>query len=163
MANDADQQSDKQKATPSGYHERNPATAGPEKAGKVRSSTPENRAGKIDPGAPNNATSEGANRDMGKPMAQPDGTAADLNQTESPQGAAQVSTPNPSPGTPGMKSSGKSFRCADAGYSACEWHVEGASETDILPKIKQHAATVHHLELKPEAEQNVRQAIRDAA
>ncbi len=103
MANDAKKQSDQQKATPSGYNDRNPSTAGPNKDKQVNSNTPENRTGQIDPGAPNNANSEGANYGMGdtgyggsgKPMAQPDGTAADLNQTESPQGTPPPQSPPP--------------------------------------------------------------------
>ena len=81
----------KSKAQPSGYHGDNPATAGPEQQPKVKSNTPENGGG-INPSAPNQATNESGDltkdnsQAMGsvgyggenKPMAQPDGTSADL-------------------------------------------------------------------------------------
>ena len=52
------------------------------------------------------------------------------------------------------------FHCKDVGYD-CEWHLEGASEDEMLPIIEQHAADVHNLtHFKAEAEQNVREAIR---
>lgn len=82
---------DKQKAEPSGYTGENPATAGPQQDPKVRSNTTENK-GRINPSAPNQATNESGDltkdnsQAMGtvgyggenKPMSQPDGTAADL-------------------------------------------------------------------------------------
>lgn len=57
----------------------------------------------------------------------------------------------------------KQFRCADVGYTECPWHLEGSSEQEMLPRIEQHAAEVHHLELKEEAREHVLQAIREAA
>ncbi len=85
---------EKSKAQPSGYRGDNPATAGPGDT-KVKSDTPENRKGQLDPSAPNNSTNESGNvkpdtSGMGtvgyggenKPMSQPDGTVADLDETE---------------------------------------------------------------------------------
>ncbi|AXC10592.1 hypothetical protein ACPOL_1244 [Acidisarcina polymorpha] len=57
----------------------------------------------------------------------------------------------------------KEFRCADVGYTECGWKLEGNSEEEMVPTIQDHAAKVHHLELKEEAVQHVRQAIRDVA
>ena len=56
----------------------------------------------------------------------------------------------------------KQFRCADVGYSECNWHLEGASEEVMVPQIKEHALEVHHLELKDEAIDHIRKAIHDA-
>jgi predicted small metal-binding protein len=53
----------------------------------------------------------------------------------------------------------KQFRCADVGYTECDWHLEGSSEEEMVPKIKDHAFEVHHLELKDEAIDHVRKAI----
>jgi predicted small metal-binding protein len=86
-----------------------------------------------------------------KPLAQPDGTATDLDETE---------LINQKGGSSPVR---KMFRCADVGYTTCNWRVEGASEQEILPKIKEHASKVHHLEFKRPAEENVHRAIRDAA
>ena len=33
----------------------------------------------------------------------------------------------------------KQFRCANVGYSECEWHLEGDSEAEMVPQIKEHA------------------------
>ncbi len=55
----------------------------------------------------------------------------------------------------------KQFRCANVGYSECEWHLEGDSEAEMVPQIKEHALEVHHLELKDEAVDHVRKAIQD--
>ena len=57
----------------------------------------------------------------------------------------------------------KQFRCANVGYSECDWHLEGNSEAEMLPQIEQHALTVHHLELKDEAIEHVKGAIRDVS
>lgn len=57
----------------------------------------------------------------------------------------------------------KEFRCADVGYTECGWHLEGTSVDEMVPQIEDHAATVHHLELKDEAVDHVRQAIKDVA
>ncbi len=56
----------------------------------------------------------------------------------------------------------KQFRCADVGYSECPWTLEGNSEEEMVPQIEDHAFKVHHLELKDEAVQHVRNAIPDA-
>ncbi len=56
----------------------------------------------------------------------------------------------------------KEFRCANVGYTECNWHLEGSSEDAMVPQIMEHAAEVHHLELKDEAIAHVRNAIRDA-
>ncbi len=56
---------------------------------------------------------------------------------------------------------GKEFRCADVGYSECDWHLRGGSEEEMVPQIKEHALAVHHLELKEEAVDHVRKAIHD--
>ncbi len=54
----------------------------------------------------------------------------------------------------------KQFHCKDVGYD-CEWHIEGASEDEMLPTIERHAAEVHSLtHFKAEAEEHVREAIR---
>ena len=53
----------------------------------------------------------------------------------------------------------KQFRCADVGYSECDWHLEGNSEEEMLPQIEDHAFRTHHLELKDEALQHIRNAI----
>ncbi|CAN5547421.1 hypothetical protein BH10ACI4_BH10ACI4_35210 [soil metagenome] len=54
----------------------------------------------------------------------------------------------------------KQFHCKDVGY-ACDWHLEGTSEEEMLPKIEQHAAEVHNLvHFKDEAVQHVREAIQ---
>lgn len=59
-----------------------------------------------------------------------------------------------------MSDGQKVFHCKDVGYD-CEWHLEGTSEDQMLPRIEQHAAEVHNLTyFKQEAEENVRQAIR---
>ena len=55
----------------------------------------------------------------------------------------------------------KEFRCANVGYSECNWRLEGDSEDAMVPQVMEHAAEVHHLELKDEAIQHVRNAIRD--
>ena len=58
-------------------------------------------------------------------------------------------------------SDSKHFHCKDVGYD-CTWELEGSSEDEMLPLIEQHAAEVHNLtHFKQEAEQNVRQAIRN--
>ena len=57
----------------------------------------------------------------------------------------------------------KEFRCADVGYTECEWKLTGSSEEEMVPRIKEHAHEVHHLDLKEEAVEHVRQAIHDAA
>ncbi len=57
----------------------------------------------------------------------------------------------------------KEFRCANVGYTECEWRLEGESEEEMVPQIKAHAAEVHHLDLKEEAVQHVRNAIHDVA
>ena len=54
------------------------------------------------------------------------------------------------------------FRCADVGYTQCDWHLEGNSEAEMLPQIEQHALEVHHLEMKDEAIENVKKAIHPA-
>ena len=38
---------------------------------------------------------------------------------------------------------------------------EGASEEEMVPQIEDHAFQVHHLELKEEARNHIRQAIHD--
>ena len=54
----------------------------------------------------------------------------------------------------------KHFSCKDVGYD-CEWHLEGSSEEEMLPKIEQHAAEVHNLtHFKDEAVEHVLTAIR---
>ncbi len=53
----------------------------------------------------------------------------------------------------------KRFRCADVGYTECDWHLEGNSEEEMLPQIENHALAVHHLELKDEAIAHVKKAI----
>jgi predicted small metal-binding protein len=59
-----------------------------------------------------------------------------------------------------MSETQKVFHCKDVGYD-CEWHLEGSSEEEMLPKIEQHAAEVHNLtHFKPEAVEHVREAIR---
>ena len=89
------QQDQNAKVQPSGYSGDNPATAGPGST-KVASDTPENRAGQLDPSAPNHSTNQSTptsdpakkNEGMGtvgygglnKPMAPPDGTAADVDK-----------------------------------------------------------------------------------
>jgi predicted small metal-binding protein len=157
-------QNQKAKVEPSGYTGTNPATAGPGNT-QVKSNTPENKAGQINPSAPNDSSiPQALNKELNsealgtfgyggedKPLAQPDGTAADLEDMAPGHGA------NPS------HKGQKSFRCADVGYTECNWHIEGGNEEEMLPKIKDHAAKVHHLEFKPEAERHVRQAIHDAA
>ncbi len=57
----------------------------------------------------------------------------------------------------------KEFRCANVGYSECNWKLEGNSEEEMVPQIEDHAFKVHHLELKDEAVEHVRQAIHDVA
>ncbi len=57
----------------------------------------------------------------------------------------------------------KEFRCANVGYSECDWKLEGHSEEEMVPLIEDHAFKVHHLELKDEAVTHVRQAIHDVA
>ncbi len=57
----------------------------------------------------------------------------------------------------------KEFRCANVGYSECEWHLQGDSEAEMLPQIEEHALEVHHLELKDEAIQNVKDSIREVS
>lgn len=57
----------------------------------------------------------------------------------------------------------KQFRCANVGYTECEWQLEGNSEAEMLPKIEEHAFKVHHLELKEEAIEHVKTAIQDVA
>ena len=57
----------------------------------------------------------------------------------------------------------KEFRCTNVGYTECEWRLEGESEEEMVPTIKQHAHDVHHLDLKEEAVEHVRNAIRDVA
>jgi predicted small metal-binding protein len=162
-----------QKAQPAGYNGENPATAGPEQDPKVNSNTPENKQGTIDPTAPNRSTNESGdiNKDAAqglgsvgyggenKPMSQPDGTSADLED----ETGGQINAGARSQNSGSQSSDRKSFRCVDVGYTECNWHVEGSNEQEILPKIKDHASKVHHLEFKPEAEQNVHRAIRDAA
>lgn len=59
-----------------------------------------------------------------------------------------------------MSDGQKVFHCKDVGYD-CEWRLEGASEDQMLPIIEQHAAEAHNLtHFKKEAEQHVREAIR---
>ena len=59
-----------------------------------------------------------------------------------------------------MSDGQKVFHCKDVGYD-CEWHLEGTSEDEMLPKIEQHAAEVHNLtHFNQQAEQHVRDAIR---
>ena len=54
----------------------------------------------------------------------------------------------------------KQFHCKDVGY-ACDWHLEGSSEDEMLPIIEDHAAKVHNLTyFKDEAVENVKAAIR---
>ena len=55
----------------------------------------------------------------------------------------------------------KEFRCADVGYSECDWRLEGDSKSEMLPVIQDHAEKVHHLELKDEAIQHIETAIHD--
>ena len=55
----------------------------------------------------------------------------------------------------------KEFRCANVGYSECNWRLEGDSADEMVPKVMEHASEVHHLELKDEAIEHVRNAIRD--
>lgn len=88
-------QNAKGKVQPSGYQGDNPATAGPGETG-VSSGTPENRDGQINPSAPNSSTHQSGDTVLrngeglgsvgyggeNKPMSQPDGTAADLDETE---------------------------------------------------------------------------------
>ena len=57
----------------------------------------------------------------------------------------------------------KEFRCANVGYSECDWKLEGNSEEEMVPQIEDHAFKVHHLELQDEAVQHVREAIHDIA
>ena len=56
----------------------------------------------------------------------------------------------------------KEFRCADVGYTECNWHLKGESEAEMLPQIKDHAFQTHHLELKDEAIDHVKNAIHEA-
>jgi predicted small metal-binding protein len=144
---------------PSGYRGDNPATAGPgDVRSDIKSHTPENQQNNVGASAPNDATLESGNLSKegmggeGKPIAQADGTAADLDEPEGINQKGGSSQPVR-----------KTFRCADVGYTNCNWKVEGASEQEILPKIKEHASKVHHLEFKRPAEENVHRAIRDAA
>ena len=53
----------------------------------------------------------------------------------------------------------KEFRCANVGYTACDWHLLGNSDEEMVPQIEKHAFEVHHLELKDEAIDHVKKAI----
>ena len=55
----------------------------------------------------------------------------------------------------------KEFRCANVGYSECDWKLEGDSAEEMVPTIEDHAKEVHHLDLKEEARNHIRQAIHD--
>lgn len=57
----------------------------------------------------------------------------------------------------------KQFRCADVGYTECDWRLEGNSQEEMLPQIEAHALEVHHLELKDGAIAHVKQAIQNVA
>ena len=95
MADSANTQNPKAKVQPSGYQGDNPATAGPGDT-DVSSGTPENRDGQINPSAPNSSTHQSGDTALrngeglgtvgyggeNKPMSQPDGTSADLDETE---------------------------------------------------------------------------------
>lgn len=53
------------------------------------------------------------------------------------------------------------FACKDVGYD-CTWTLDGENEEQMLPVIEKHAAEVHNLtHFKPEAVENVREAIRN--
>lgn len=53
----------------------------------------------------------------------------------------------------------KEFRCSEVGYKECAWRVEGKSADEMIPKIEQHARETHHLELKREAIDHIRETI----
>jgi predicted small metal-binding protein len=57
----------------------------------------------------------------------------------------------------------KQFRCANVGYTDCGWSLEGDSTEEMILTIEDHACKVHHLELKEEGIEHVRQAIHRAA
>jgi len=114
----------------------------------VKSATPENAAGKINPSAPTESTEQGSHAWKSESHGKPQLQTAGSQQAGS---ASNSSTDNK-----------KSFRCADAGYRHCNWHVEG-SENEILPQIEQHAKDVHHVQMKPESREQVRHLMKNAA
>jgi predicted small metal-binding protein len=146
---------------PSGPHHGNPATAGPGGTNRnVKSATPENSAGHINPSAPTQSTEQdahhhqsGDNSGMG---------AMGYGGSQKPQTASRGIQDAGRSATHSQHGNKKSFHCADAGYRDCHWKVEGA-ENEILPQIEQHAKDIHRVQMKPEARKQVKHLLKDAA
>jgi predicted small metal-binding protein len=57
-----------------------------------------------------------------------------------------------------------SFRCADAGFTACPWEAKGSSPDEVLQKAEQHGREQHNLtSIDDQARDKVRSKIRHAA
>jgi predicted small metal-binding protein len=57
-----------------------------------------------------------------------------------------------------------SFRCADAGFTACPWEAKGSSPDDVLQKAEQHGREQHNLtSINDQTRDMVRSKIRQAA
>jgi len=57
-----------------------------------------------------------------------------------------------------------SFRCADAGFTACPWEAKGSSPDEVLQKAEQHGREQHNLTSIDDATRDkVRSKIHHAA
>lgn len=75
---------------------------------------------------------------------------------------SDISEPGRSTG-PG-ESEKYSFRCADAGFTECQWQTRASSEDEILRKAEQHGREQHNLSNIDDKTRNlVRSKIRQAA
>ena len=57
-----------------------------------------------------------------------------------------------------------SFRCADAGFTACPWEAKGSSPDEVLQKAEQHGREQHNLtSIDDQMRDKVRSKIQHAA
>jgi predicted small metal-binding protein len=68
------------------------------------------------------------------------------------------------PDSPNKGNENYSFRCADAGFTACSWEAKGSSPDEVLQKAEQHGREQHNLtSIDDETRDKVRSKIHHAA
>jgi predicted small metal-binding protein len=64
----------------------------------------------------------------------------------------------------GNKSGNYRFRCADAGFTGCNWETRGSSPDEVLRNAEQHGREQHNLSrIDEETRNKVRSKITQAA
>ena len=68
------------------------------------------------------------------------------------------------PDRPNKDNETYSFRCADAGFTACPWEAKGSTPEEVLQKAEQHGREQHNLtSIDDQTRDRVRSKIHHAA